>query len=69
MNIEHAVVSSEKAEDRDGRATIIACKPILKGEEVTISYIDEDLPFEKRQALLADYNFRCRCTKCLEEEP
>nr|XP_016436451.1 PREDICTED: histone-lysine N-methyltransferase ATXR2-like [Nicotiana tabacum] len=57
----------KREEDRDGQATIIALQPIAKGEEITISYIDEDLPFEERQALLADYGFRCRCSKCLEE--
>ncbi|XP_012086380.1 histone-lysine N-methyltransferase ATXR2 isoform X2 [Jatropha curcas] len=40
----------------------------FKREEITISYIEEDLPVEERQALLADYGFRCRCAKCLEEE-
>ncbi|PPR86133.1 hypothetical protein GOBAR_AA34556 [Gossypium barbadense] len=50
----------KREEDRDGQATIIALRPICNGEEVTISYIDEDLPFEERQALLADYGFRCR---------
>ncbi|XP_059661050.1 histone-lysine N-methyltransferase ATXR2 [Cornus florida] len=59
----------KREEDRDGQATIIALRPIRKGEEVTISYIDEDLPFEERQALLADYGFSCKCPKCLEEEP
>ncbi|KAJ0113528.1 hypothetical protein Patl1_02063 [Pistacia atlantica] len=58
----------KREEDRDGQATIIACRPISKGEEVTISYIDEDLPYEERQALLADYGFKCRCPKCLKEE-
>ncbi|GAB4859468.1 Histone-lysine N-methyltransferase atxr2 [Ancistrocladus abbreviatus] len=56
-------------EDRDGQATIIALRPIQAGEEVTISYIDEELPYEERQALLADYGFRCKCPKCLEEGP
>ncbi|KAB2095143.1 hypothetical protein ES319_A01G015700v1 [Gossypium barbadense] len=59
----------KREEDRDGQATIIALRPICNGEEVTISYIDEDLPFEERQALLADYGFRCRCPRCLDEEP
>ncbi|XVE66312.1 hypothetical protein DITRI_Ditri08aG0070600 [Diplodiscus trichospermus] len=59
----------KREEDRDGQATIIALGPICKGEEVTISYIDEDLTFEERQALLADYGFRCRCARCLDEEP
>jgi hypothetical protein len=37
--------------------------------QVTVSYIDEDLPFEDRQALLADYGFKCRCNACLEQDP
>ncbi|OMO60161.1 hypothetical protein CCACVL1_24353 [Corchorus capsularis] len=59
----------KREEDRDGQATIIAVRPVCKREEINISYIDEDLPFEERQALLADYGFRCRCPRCLEEEP
>ncbi|KAJ6860102.1 histone-lysine N-methyltransferase ATXR2 isoform X1 [Populus alba x Populus x berolinensis] len=59
----------KRDEDRDGQAAIITLKPILKGEEVTVSYIDEDLPFEDRQALLADYGFKCRCNACLEQDP
>ncbi|XP_031105734.1 histone-lysine N-methyltransferase ATXR2 [Ipomoea triloba] len=58
----------KREEDLDGQATIIALQPIQKGEEITISYIDEDLPVEERQASLADYGFRCRCRRCLEEE-
>ncbi|KAB1209836.1 Histone-lysine N-methyltransferase ATXR2 [Morella rubra] len=58
----------KREEDRDGQATIIALNPISKGEEVTISYVDEDLPFDERQALLADYGFKCKCPRCLEEE-
>ncbi|GMJ05540.1 histone-lysine N-methyltransferase ATXR2, SET DOMAIN PROTEIN 36 [Hibiscus trionum] len=59
----------KREEDRDGQAIIITLRPICKGEEVTISYIDEDLSYEERQALLADYGFRCRCPRCLDEEP
>ncbi|KVH96609.1 hypothetical protein Ccrd_001300 [Cynara cardunculus var. scolymus] len=68
----HSCCPSAKAfkrdEDRDGQAAIIACRPITKGEEVTISYIDEDLQLEERQALLADYGFRCKCPRCTQEE-
>lgn len=68
----HSCLPNAKAfkreEDRDGQATIIALRPIQKGEEITISYIDEDLPLEERQASLADYGFSCRCPKCLEEQ-
>ncbi|XP_061363098.1 histone-lysine N-methyltransferase ATXR2 isoform X2 [Gastrolobium bilobum] len=59
----------KRDEDRDGQATIIALRSICKGEEITISYVDEDLPFEERQASLADYGFRCSCPKCIKEEP
>ncbi|XP_076886162.1 histone-lysine N-methyltransferase ATXR2-like [Bidens hawaiensis] len=58
----------KQEEDRDGQANIIATKPIKKGEEVTISYIDEDLELEERRALLADYGFICKCTRCVDEE-
>ncbi|KAJ4831688.1 Histone-lysine N-methyltransferase atxr2 [Turnera subulata] len=59
----------KRDEDRDGQATIIALRPISRGEEVTISYIDEDRPYEERRTLLADYGFKCKCARCLEEEP
>ncbi|GMH11038.1 hypothetical protein Nepgr_012879 [Nepenthes gracilis] len=57
----------KREEDTDGQATIIALQPIQVGEEVTISYIDEELTYEERQMMLADYGFRCKCLKCLEE--
>ncbi|XP_050208401.1 histone-lysine N-methyltransferase ATXR2 [Mercurialis annua] len=57
----------KREEDRDGQATIIALRPISKGDEVTISYIEEEVPLEERQALLADYGFKCRCARCLQE--
>lgn len=69
----HSCCPSAKAfkrdEDKDGQAVIIANRPITAGEEITISYIDEDLPFEERQAQLADYGFRCSCQRCLKEQP
>ncbi|PWA56149.1 histone-lysine N-methyltransferase ATXR2 [Artemisia annua] len=67
----HSCCPSAKAfkreEDRDGQAAILACRSIKKGEEVTISYIDEDLELEERRALLADYGFNCKCSRCIEE--
>ncbi|XP_051126295.1 histone-lysine N-methyltransferase ATXR2 isoform X2 [Andrographis paniculata] len=59
----------KREEDRDGQASIIALRRILKGEEITISYIDEDRPYAERQELLADYGFRCGCPRCIEEQP
>ncbi|MQL84465.1 hypothetical protein Taro_016974 [Colocasia esculenta] len=63
----YSMVAVEHFHDKDGQATIIALRPIRKGEEITISYIDEDLPYEERQSLLADYGFKCRCSRCLKE--
>lgn len=59
----------KRDEDKDGHAVIIALRPISKDEEITIAYIDEDLPYEERQAQLADYGFTCTCLKCQEERP
>ncbi|GJN01663.1 hypothetical protein PR202_ga18944 [Eleusine coracana subsp. coracana] len=47
----------KRDEDKDGHAVIVALEPIGKDDEITISYIDEDLPYEERQAQLADYGF------------
>uniref|UniRef100_A0A7N0TFA5 SET domain-containing protein n=1 Tax=Kalanchoe fedtschenkoi TaxID=63787 RepID=A0A7N0TFA5_KALFE len=58
----------KREEDRDGLATVIASRLIHKGEEITISYINEDLPYEERQELLADYNFTCKCSKCVRDQ-
>ncbi|KAH6788954.1 histone-lysine N-methyltransferase ATXR2 [Perilla frutescens var. frutescens] len=69
----HSCIPNAKAfkreEDKDGQATIIALRPISKEEEITISYIDEDLPYGERQEQLADYGFTCKCTRCIEEAP
>ncbi|KAJ3693637.1 hypothetical protein LUZ60_009117 [Juncus effusus] len=57
----------KRDEDKDGHAIIIAQKPIPKGDEIRISYIDEEADYEERQAMLADYGFTCTCPKCLAE--
>lgn len=56
---------------KDGEAqAIIQClKPIAKGEELTISYIDLDATWEERQDMLSDYGFRCACKRCRQEQP
>lgn len=38
------------------------------GEEITLSYIDESLPYKERQAALADYGFMCCCARCVREK-
>ena len=35
--------------------------------KVCLSYIDEDAPYHKRRAALADYGFVCTCDKCATE--
>ena len=42
-----------------------ALRDIQKDEEICFSYIDEDMSFEDRRAVLMDYGFVCECAKCL----
>ena len=49
-------------------AYIVALRDIQTGEELTISYITSEDPYEKRQAALANYGFVCRCSKCEHEK-
>ncbi|EDR41059.1 SET domain-containing protein [Dictyostelium discoideum AX4] len=42
---------------------------LKKGQEINISYINEDLPFSQRQKLLKEnYSFNCNCKKCKNKE-
>ncbi|BDA42304.1 probable SET and MYND domain-containing protein 5 [Coccomyxa sp. Obi] len=50
--------------DTDGSAVVLAKRAIASGEEVCLSYIDEDAPYHERRAALADYGFVCSCEKC-----
>jgi Cupin-like domain/SET domain len=45
-------------------AHCVALRDIAEGEELTISYIENDQPYDERQLALASYGFTCRCTKC-----
>lgn len=57
-----------KPEDcSDDTTAVIAIRPIVKGEELCISYIDETAPLEERRVLLEDYQFDCECPKCVME--
>ncbi|CAL5219880.1 g1802 [Coccomyxa viridis] len=53
-----------KNTDTDGSAVILAKQDIASGEEVSLSYIDESMPYHERQAALKDYGFTCACTRC-----
>ena len=48
-------------------AYCVALRDIAQGEELTISYITSEDPYEKRQADLANYGFICTCSKCSRE--
>ena len=44
-----------------------AIKPIKKGEEISMKYVDVSNPFSVRQAQLREsYFFRCKCSKCVK---
>ncbi|KIX96924.1 uncharacterized protein Z520_07038 [Fonsecaea multimorphosa CBS 102226] len=48
-----------------GNISVHALRPIARGEEVTVSYIDTTLPFDNRQGeLKARYFFTCSCSLC-----
>ena len=48
----------------DGKAVVETVQTVQLGEELVVSYVDEDLPFEERQEALAHYGFSCSCTGC-----
>ena len=48
--------------------SLISFRKIKKDEELTISYIDNTLPYKQRQELLQrDYSFTCQCERCQKE--
>lgn len=61
----HALRSED---DPNSFAVIVATQDIPAGEEVTISYVDESLPYELRQEALQDYGFLCCCPLCHNQQ-
>ena len=57
----HALRSDD---DANSNAVILAKQDISSGTEITISYIDETLSSQERQAALQDYGFTCHCPLC-----
>ncbi|CAG8692694.1 3795_t:CDS:2, partial [Scutellospora calospora] len=55
-----------------GEMKFVALRNILKGEELTISYLQDEndlLPLQsRRQKLLNEYYFSCQCCRCVAEE-
>ena len=48
----------------DGKAVVETVQTVEPGEELLVSYVDEELPFDERQEALAHYSFSCSCTRC-----
>lgn len=57
----------KRDEDVPATCVLLAKEPIRKGEEILISYIDENEDFISRTLALKDYGFTCQCPKCLAE--
>lgn len=50
------------------RITVIAKRDIKVGEELLITYVDPQLPYQTRQNELKGWGFgTCTCSRCLEE--
>ena len=47
--------------------TARALKNIPRDEQLTISYIDQNEPVEKRRKILTEYGFICNCAKCVAQ--
>lgn len=44
-----------------------ALRKVRNGEELFVSYCEDDLPYTVRQKKLEQFDFECRCRKCVEE--
>ena len=51
----------------DHRCLAYALRDIAPGEQLTISYIRQSDPLEKRTKALKEYGFQCICQKCNRE--
>ena len=47
---------------------LTALRDIQRDEEICFSYINENMSYEERRAVLMDYGFVCDCEKCSHEE-
>jgi len=53
--------------DKDNTCRLFALRDILPGEELTHSYIENELDLEQRKLDLRTYGFECTCIKCKTE--
>jgi SET and MYND domain-containing protein len=53
----------------DSRLRVVAIRPVAAGDELLISYIDEDMDWSSRQKRLKEkYMFECDCPKCKNKQ-
>ncbi|KAJ3007668.1 hypothetical protein NUW54_g3456 [Trametes sanguinea] len=51
------------------RITVLARRDIAAGEELTITYVNPELPLEQRRRQLMEWGFgKCMCERCVREE-
>ncbi|KAH9886713.1 SET domain-containing protein [Cubamyces lactineus] len=51
------------------RITVLARRDIAPGEELTITYVNPELPLEQRRRQLMEWGFgKCMCERCVKEE-
>ncbi|KAG0056705.1 hypothetical protein BGZ83_003948 [Gryganskiella cystojenkinii] len=66
------LIAADPYESRVGEfrmMTFFSIKDIPEGQDITISYIDTEMPLQARRLhLLSDYHFHCCCTRCVREE-
>ncbi|KAF2087258.1 SET domain-containing protein [Saccharata proteae CBS 121410] len=59
-------VMTEYGVTKDGGVALsfVTVRPIKKGEELLVSYLDNEMGFAERQDKLAHYGFACACPFC-----
>jgi len=58
------VIYLKRAFGQPLRATLVARRPVFKGEELAISYIDAARSRSSRRAATTEYGFLCACSRC-----
>jgi hypothetical protein len=59
--------ASVEHEGPDAAATLLATRDIAEGEQIYISYINEDQSKAARREELRDHAFVCQCERCAQE--
>jgi len=57
-----------RGDHENAQAIVQATRTIASGEELLVSYCEEDDPIEERHRALQDYGFACQCGRCVLEQ-